>query len=56
MKTQDMGNNESLSRGVFKNSNGYTAMTYSASKSFKTYEGACKWIEKRGYNPNGSRK
>lgn len=56
MHTQDLGNNESISRGVSKTSNGYTAMTFSQSKTFKTYEGACKWLAKRGYNADGSRK
>ena len=56
MKTQDQGNNESISRGVLKNSNGYTAMTFSQSKTFKTFAGASKWLEKRGYNPDGSRR
>ena len=56
MKTQDQGNNESLVRGVAKTGSGYVALTYSESKSFKTYNGACKWLEKRGYNADGSRR
>ena len=37
----DMGNNETMSAGVFKNSDGtWTAMTFSQSKDFKTEKGA----------------
>ena len=41
----DNGNNEVLSRGISKNSDGtYTAMTFSQSKTFKTLKGAQKWM------------
>lgn len=41
----DLGNNESLTRGIFKNNNGtYTALSWSQSKTFKTYNGAYKWL------------
>lgn len=56
MKTLNMGNNETLSRGIVKNNDGtFTAMTYSQSKDFKTLKGATKWIEKLGFNANGER-
>jgi hypothetical protein len=42
------GNNEVLSRGISKNTDGtYTAMTFSASKTFKTLSGAQKWLAAR---------
>lgn len=44
----DNGNNEVLTRGVSKNSDGtFTAMTFTASKVFKTLAGANKWLAKR---------
>jgi hypothetical protein len=44
----DLGNNESLARGVLKNSDGtFTALTFSASKNFKTYAGAVRWLAAR---------
>jgi hypothetical protein len=44
-KTINTGNNETLSRGVFKNADGtFTAMTYSQSKTFKTEAGAVRWF------------
>lgn len=44
----NLGNNETLSKGIFKNSDGsYTAMTFTKSKTFKTRKGAEKWISKR---------
>jgi hypothetical protein len=43
----DLGNNEQVSRGVHKNSDGtYTAMTFTKSKGFKTLKGAQKWMER----------
>lgn len=49
MKTYDLGNNESASTGIFKNTDGtFTAMTFTQSKTFKTETGAKKWLEKRG--------
>ena len=39
------GNNEVLSRGISKNSDGtYTALTFSQSKTFKTMKGAQNWL------------
>lgn len=47
-KTIETGNNETLSRGVFKNADGtFTAMTYSQSKTFKTEAGAARWFAAR---------
>jgi len=44
----DLGNNESLSRGIIKNNDGtFTALTFSASKDFKTYAGAVRWLARR---------
>jgi len=41
-------NNETQTRGVFKNADGnYTAMTFTQSKDFKTLKGAQKWLEAR---------
>lgn len=55
-KSHDMGNNESLATGIDENSDGtYTALTLSASKTFKTLKGATKWLAARGYKANGER-
>ena len=44
----DQGNNETLSKGIEKNKDGtYTALTYSASKTFRTLAGAKKWMNER---------
>jgi hypothetical protein len=41
-------NNETLSRGIHKNSDGtYTACTFTQSKDFKTLAGAQKWLNKK---------
>ena len=41
-------NNKSV--GIYKNNDGsFTAITRTQSKYFKTYKGAEKWLEKRGY-------
>lgn len=54
--TQDMGNNESLTRGLFPQNDGtYLAMTFSSSKSFKTRKGAEKWLASRGLTSTGER-
>ena len=55
MTIQDLGNNETISTGISKNSEGtFTALTFSESKSFKTKKGAIKWLSKRGYDKNGN--
>lgn len=41
----DQGNNESLVRGVFPETDGtFTAMTFTQSKNFKTKRGAELWL------------
>jgi len=41
----NLGNNESLTRGIFQNTDGtFTALTFSKSKTFKTKSGAVKWL------------
>jgi hypothetical protein len=46
----DLGNNETISRGIAVNSDGtFTALTYAASKEFKTRKGAERWLERRGF-------
>ncbi|UOF80384.1 hypothetical protein [Caudoviricetes sp.] len=48
-RTIDLGNGESLTRGVFKNDNGtFLALGFTASKVFKTEKGAIAWLKKRG--------
>ena len=48
MTTLDLGNNEVLSTGITKNSDGtYTALTFTQSKTFKTVKGAERWLTKR---------
>ena len=43
-ETIDLGNNESLSRGVFPQRDGtFLALTFSRSKTFKTRKGAERW-------------
>ena len=44
----DLGNNETISRGISKNADGtFTAMTFTKSKTFKTRAGAMKWLSAR---------
>lgn len=44
----NLGNNESLARCITKNTDGtFTAVTFSASKDFKTYAGAVRWLARR---------
>ena len=50
----DMGNNESLSRGLFPQSNGeFSALTFTESKTFKTRVGALGWLAARGLDAAG---
>jgi hypothetical protein len=52
--TQDMGNNESLTRGLFPQAGGdFVAMTFSESKTFKTRAGAERWLAVRGLDASG---
>jgi hypothetical protein len=49
MRTIDNGNNETLSAGIARNSDGtFTALTFSASRTFKTLAGAKRWLAARG--------
>lgn len=54
MKTYDT-NNSVTSIGIAKNTNGYLALTLTASKHFKTFKGAERWLARRGYTANGNR-
>jgi hypothetical protein len=48
MTTLDLGNNESVSTGITKNSDGsYTAMTFTQSKEFTTLKGAEAWLARK---------
>jgi len=49
MQTLNLGNNESSARGIFVEKDGFIAMTFTASKFFRTYKGAAKWLAARGY-------
>ncbi len=54
MKTLDLGNNESVSRGVVRQADGtYLALGYTRSKTFKTATGAQRWLDGRS-NKTGS--
>lgn len=45
----DLGNNETVSRGVFPEADGtFTALTFTRSKNFKTHKGAEKWLARNG--------
>lgn len=45
MEKLNLGNNESVVRGVFKNEDDtFTALTFSRSKTFKTEPGANRWF------------
>ena len=48
MTTNDL-NNDTIVTGIFENDDGtFTALTFSASKDFKTYAGAARWLARRG--------
>jgi hypothetical protein len=48
--TLDLGNNETLAAGVIAENDGtFTAFTFSASKNFKTFAGAHRWLARRGF-------
>lgn len=52
----DLGNNEKVSIGIFKQSNGeFLALTRTQSKYFKTYRAAEAWLRKRGYTATGQK-
>lgn len=47
MQTIDLGNNETISRGVIAQADGtFLALTFSKSKTFKTAAGARRWFAK----------
>lgn len=47
MQSLNIGNNETISRGVIKQADGtYLAMTFTKSKEFKTKKSAIKWFNK----------
>lgn len=47
-ETIDLGNNETASAGVFLQADGtFLAMTFTASRYFKTRAGAERWLAKR---------
>ncbi|PTQ70378.1 DUF1391 family protein [Pseudomonas sp. GV071] len=48
METLNLGNNESLLRGVVPEPDGtFTALAFTAYKNFKTRAGAEKWLARR---------
>ncbi len=52
-ETLAMGNNEVMSRGVFRQSDGtFLAMTFTRSKSFKTRLGAERWFTRQTGEPS----
>lgn len=51
--TIDMGNNESISCGIFEMNGTFTALLFSQSKTFKTHAGAVRWMAKFGRDENG---
>lgn len=47
-ETIDLGNNESMTRGIFDNADGtFLAMTFTQSKTFKTRAGAERWLARK---------
>ncbi|EMK5080877.1 DUF1391 family protein [Escherichia coli] len=46
MDTIDLGNSESLVCGVFPNQDGTFTAMYTKSKTFKTENGARRWLER----------
>jgi len=47
-RAYDLGNNETVTRGVIDNGDGtFTALTFTASKTFKTRKGAERWYSRR---------
>ena len=55
--THNMSNNETVATGMSLETDGtYTVLTRTESKNLKTKAGAVRWLAKRGYNENGTRK
>ena len=55
MQILELGNNDQLSTGIFEDVNGFEALTLTQSKSFKTRNGAEKWLAARSYDSNGKK-
>jgi hypothetical protein len=55
MQTQANGNNETSLRGICELHGKFTAHTGTSSKTFKTREGAVKWLSKFWIDANGDR-
>lgn len=53
--TTNLGNNESVSRGMTRCGDGWLALTSVESKTFKTERGAVAWLARRGLRADGSR-
>ena len=54
---QSMGNGETIVAGIAPQADGtLLAITPIASKPFKTAKGAALWLERRGYNVDGTRR
>ena len=54
---QSMGNGETTVAGIAPQADGtLLAITPIASKPFKTAKGAALWLERRGYNVDGTRR
>ena len=48
LETIDLGNNESMSRGIVANADGtFLALTFTQSKTFKTRAGAERWLARK---------
>ncbi len=45
--TIDLGNHETISRGVFPCAGGFLALDFTASRTFKTLGGANRWLARR---------
>lgn len=43
----DLGNTETVSRGVTLTNEGWLALSYTRSKTFKTERGALKWLARK---------
>lgn len=48
MQNLNQGNNEQISRGLVEAADGFLALTFTQSKSFKTRSAAVRWLAKRG--------
>ncbi len=56
MRNIELGNNEVACCGLVLETDGtFTGITFSQSKSFKTFKGAEKWLASKGFSVNGAR-